>query len=204
MKMLICAPILALALAAPAFAQDFTGPRAEVHGGWDHVGVKLTDDLSGEGNKEGVVYGVGVGYDMPVGGSFIAGVEGGFDMSTVKRCGEVFGGDRGCAKVKRDWEVGARLGSVINPTTMFYVKGGYANGKASVSYDDGAGFTFSGSDSQGGIRGGAGVEMSFGRAYAKVEYRYTDYKTLRLTDGVNTVGISVDRHQVVGGLGVRF
>ena len=47
-----------------------------------------------------------------------------------------------------------------------------------------------------------------GKAYAKVEYRYSNYGNARLEypSGANTNNFSVDtdRHQLVAGVGVRF
>src|SRR3546814_18059784 len=60
-----------------------------------------------------------------------------------------------------------------------------------------------------GYRLGAGVEQKVGsNAYAKVEYRYSNYGDARLefANGGNTDNFSVDtdRHQVVAGVGWRF
>jgi outer membrane immunogenic protein len=148
---------------------------------------------------------VGVGFDSPMSERFIVGVEANFDLSSTKRCGAIVGGDRGCAKVKRDFDVGGRIGAVISPMVMIYAKAAYANGKARVTYDDGAGTLLSGSDSKDGLRLGGGIEFAFGtNLYGKVEYRYTNYSNANFTDGVNAISIDVDRNQVVGGLGIRF
>jgi outer membrane immunogenic protein len=210
MRKIVCAAVLAACFSSPAFAQNFGGLRVEGHGGWDHVkaDVDATDgvsSVSGSGSEDGVVYGVGVGFDAPMGGQFIVGVEANFDLSSTKRCGEILGGDRGCAKVKRDYDVGGRLGLILSPMAMIYAKAAYANGKARVTYDDGAGGTFAGSKSKGGVRVGAGVEFAFAtNLYGKVEYRYTNYQNVRFTDGTAALSIDVDRNQVVGGLGIRF
>ena len=60
-----------------------------------------------------------------------------------------------------------------------------------------------------GWRAGVGLEQSLGgKAYAKVEYRYSNYGQARLEypSGGNTNNFSVDtdRHQLVAGVGVRF
>jgi opacity protein-like surface antigen len=93
---------LATAVATPAMAGDFNGPRIEVTAGADDVtkGVDPTD----------VTYGAGVGYDLQF-GKVVAGVEATID--------NVF--DR------RDIGAGARLGYVINDNVLLYGKAGYSS-----------------------------------------------------------------------------
>jgi opacity protein-like surface antigen len=57
------------------------------------------------------------------------------------------------------------------------------------------------SDNGGGIRVGAGVEQSFGKAFAKVEYRYTSYDK---SDTDFDISAGFNRHQVLGTVGFRF
>ena len=65
-----------------------------------------------------------------------------------------------------------------------------------MDYEDGTAGTiddFTQRTNLDGIRAGAGAQIGLGsRAYLRTEYRYSNYQ-----DGV-------DRHQVVGGLGLRF
>lgn len=104
MKKLITLAALSLAaLATPAMATDFTGPRVEVTAGADDVtGVRDTTD---------VTYGATVGFDFRVAGPVIAGVEANVD--------NVF--DR------RDVGASARLGVEATDNLLLYGKVGYAN-----------------------------------------------------------------------------
>jgi outer membrane immunogenic protein len=202
-------------LSAHATAQTFTGPRIEAHAGWDQVKGKLTytdtdfpeDNFTEKRNTDGVVYGGGIGYDMPVGDGWIVGIQGNFDFSDNKKCEPVFGDDEACFKVKRDLEAGARIGRVMSERFLLYVSGGYVNGKAKVTYvddlDASNNFTFS--DKRDGYRVAVGSEVAFGmNLYGKVEYRYTNYNDYEVSAGTESLRLGFDRHQVLGGLGIRF
>lgn len=202
-----------ISLATPAFGQDFTGPRIEAHVGWEQVGASGTlddgfDVYDVDGDKSGVAYGVGIGYDFALSDALIAGVEASFDMSDTKKCSEVFGLDRACIKAKRDLEVGARLGQKLSPTTLVYVKAGYVNGKFGLNYVDFEDIlpSFSISDTRSGYRVGAGVEALLGsKTYIKAEYRYTDYGNWKYSDpDIGALNVGFDRHQIMAGVGYRF
>jgi outer membrane immunogenic protein len=106
--------------------------------------------------------------------NIVAGVEAELTGSTVEEAGLSAG---------RDIYAGARVGFVTG-NTLFYAKGGYTNARASYS-GNGANFD--------GYRVGGGIEQNFGRFYGKVEYRYSRYND-----------ISLNRDQVVAGVGIRF
>jgi outer membrane immunogenic protein len=215
LRLLFAASVAPIVVASPAFAEGFTGPRIEAHAGYDHVTAKLKyedtafpdDNVTAKGSTNGILYGVGIGYDYPVGDSWILGVEANFDLANNDRCEEVFGDDAACFKVKRDLSVGARVGTALGKSTLFYVGAAYVNGKAKVSYTDDLDPTnnFAFSDTRGGWRASAGIEMAFaGKAYAKAEYRYTHYSRYEVEAGTESVSLGFDRHQVLAGLGVRF
>jgi outer membrane immunogenic protein len=64
------------------------------------------------------------------------------------------------------------------------------------------GLVLSASDNMSGYRLGAGVEASYGKAFGRIEYRYSDYGRLKFQD--IATDIDVRRHQVVVGIGYRF
>jgi outer membrane immunogenic protein len=184
---------IAAVIATPAAAQQaspFSGPRLEGIVGYD------TTDVEGE-NSDGVAYGVGVGYDFQSRG-LVIGVEGEASDSTVDECvGDVtLIGDELCARAGRDLYVGGRVGTALSPNALLYGKAGYTNSRLSLDYEDGtAGTTgdFETGENLDGVRVGGGVELAIGRnAYAKTEYRYSNYEQ------------GFDRHQVVAGFGFRF
>jgi outer membrane immunogenic protein len=192
----------ALALAAfatPAMAQDdpdsgFTGARAEGVVGWDHV----KDDSIYGASKDGVVFGGAVGYDFQTGNA-VLGIEGEVTGATTKDedTGVLVAGDTLRVKAGRDLYVGGRVGFTVGNGAMIYAKGGYSNARVSTRYTSPT-TNISDSDDLDGWRLGAGAEVKLsGNLYAKGEYRYTNYDS-------GNIGLDVKRHQVVGGLGVRF
>lgn len=212
MKYLLATSLVVMSFSVSAHAEDFTGPRIEAHVGWEQVGAEGkyddgVDVYTVGGDKSGVAYGVGVGYDVAITPGMIAGVEANFDLSDTKKCGEVYGLDRACLKAKRDIELSARLGQKLSPNVLFYLKAGYVNGKFAASYVDFEDIlpSYSESDTRSGYRLGAGVEALLGsNAYIKAEYRYTDYGNWKFSDVDGDYSIGFDRHQILGGIGYRF
>lgn len=179
MKTVIFAAMSAavLAVSAPAMAQEaapFTGARAEALVGYDKL-----DTNSAIGNPDGLLYGIGLGYDMQMGGA-VLGIEGEVSDSTAKRT--FLGTDIDAA---RDLYVGARAGFVIGDQALAYVKAGYTNARIETE-----GF---GGENGDGVRVGAGLEYKLGgQLFLKGEYRYSNYEG------------DVERHQFATGLGLRF
>jgi outer membrane immunogenic protein len=190
------------AFASPAFAQDdpdadssFTGPRAEAVVGWDSVDTNAPNSQS----TDGVVFGGAAGYDFQTGNAVI-GFEGEATGATTKEraTGVLVPGDALRVKAGRDLYVGGRVGFVAGDRALIYAKGGYTNARVSTRYTSGA-TTVEDHDDLDGWRAGAGVEYKIsGNIYAKGEYRFSKYGDIAGT------GVDVKRHQVVGGLGVRF
>jgi outer membrane immunogenic protein len=190
-KLIVVASLAAASVAAPALAQDrgpFTGVHVEGIAGWDRSHVQ-------GGHRDGVVYGVGAGFDFQAGRA-VLGVEGEASDASTKQCvsATVVANDRLCAKAGRDLYVGGRIGALVGPATLLYAKAGYTNGRYNLTYTEPTGVSnFKLHDNLDGVRVGAGVEQAVGRnAYVKAEYRYSNYEQ------------GFDRHQVVAGFGFRF
>ncbi|WP_022682937.1 outer membrane protein [Sphingobium bisphenolivorans] len=217
MKKIMVATLLAgSAVASPALAQDvgptFTGPRVEAILGYDHTGAGSTVDNDNDRDDQkidGLLYGVGAGYDVNL-GSAVVGVEGEFTDSTAKSSRSNLTTDFGFGRVKqgRDLYIGARAGILASPNTLVYVKGGYTNTKLDVL----AGTTNQETDTSfklDGWRVGGGVERALtSNSFAKVEYRYSKYDSGHITfdDGTTSseFNVDTDRHQVVASVGWRF
>lgn len=217
MRKFMVATLLASAgFATSAHAQDvnpsFTGPRVEAILGYDHVGAGSSVDNNNDRDDQsidGLLYGVGVGYDIAVGGA-VVGAEGEFTDSTAKSDRfdptDTFGFGR--VSQGRDLYVGARAGILANPQTLIYVKGGYTNTKLNVL----AGNTNQTTDTAfklDGWRIGGGIERAINtNTFAKVEYRYSKYDSGKIDfmDGATSreFDVDTDRHQVVASVGVRF
>lgn len=207
-------------LSTPAYAQsdedNFTGFRLEGVGGYDVT--KAGSSVDNEANEnddesiDGLVYGAAAGYDFNAGG-VVLGVEAELTDSTAKvevDDGDFEGFGLGRVEAGRDLYVGARVGATIGESTLAYVKGGYTNARYNISssFD---GDEFRSSIDTDGYRVGAGIEQMIGEnAYAKLEYRYSNYSDAEVDfeDGdapdVEIADIDTDRHQVMAGVGWRF
>jgi outer membrane immunogenic protein len=181
----VLAATSAFLAATPAAAEGF---RAEVHGGWDHV--------SGDGDGDsGIVYGIGVGYDLPVGERATVGLDLSADLSTLEECetSVVLANDRTCLDAGRDLAAAIRLGYKISDSGTLYALAGYTNARVRLSYTDPAGLRTRDGVNLDGFRLGAGYQHAIGgKTYGKVEYRYSNYEN------------DVSRHQVLLGVGVNF
>jgi len=217
-KVLVSLALGAAFVSAPAMAQDagtFTGPRVEGVIGYDmnKAGSSIDDDsdIDNDESAEGLLYGVGVGYDIDA-GNFVFGPEAEITWSSADtdfEDGDFEGFGVGNVNVNRDIYVGARAGFKVAPTTLAYVKGGYTNAKYDIRSAFGNVETNRDLDADG-WRVGAGVEQQFGsNTYAKLEYRYSNYSegeidyTGDYPDG-SRFDVDLDRHQIVAGVGVRF
>ena len=175
----------AILVAAPAAAEGF---RAEVHGGWDHA----SSDDQGE---SGIVYGVGLGYDHPVGERLTVGVDLSADLSSVDECetSVIVANDRACLDAGRDLAAALRLGYKVSDQGTIYALAGYTNARFRFDYTTPAGVLTRDGANLDGFRLGAGYQHAFGeKLYGKVEYRYSNYEA------------DVTRHQVLLGVGVNF
>jgi len=143
--------------ATPAFAATPTGGRVEAIVGYDHAKASGFKD-------NGVLYGVGAGYDFAVAPSVSLGVDAEVSDSTVK---EDFGGFDVTAG--RDIYAGARVSFPVSAAANLYLKAGYTN--ARIKAED------IGSDNLDGFRIGGGGQLAFsGKAYVGGEYRYSNYQ----------------------------
>jgi outer membrane immunogenic protein len=207
-----------VAVAAPAAAQTttaygpFNGFRVGAVAGWDGLrpGRGPNSSITDGNGADGFLYGADLGYDHQM-GHLVLGVDGEVDGSTAKTTNSPVDSAAlgyGSVKTGRDFYVGGRVGYTVAPTTMLYAKAGYTNARLDLTANNGT-------DSYGdhynldGYRLGVGVEQALGnKAYAKLEYRYSNYGDARLEypNGANTdnFDVNTDRHQVVAGVGLRF
>jgi len=209
-------------LAAPAAAQDttFSGPWIGAVGGVDKnkAGSTVDDDTDDgdvfeeeDQSANGIVYGVGLGYDVDL-GTMVVGAEAELTDSTADSEFADPDTDFGLGTVEagRDIYVGARVGFKVAPETLLYVKGGYTAARFNYVGTDGTTDYETNLDADG-WRVGAGIEQKLGgNAFAKIEYRYSNYKEAEIDFEAEDVpdssrfDIDTDRHQVVAGVGWRF
>lgn len=193
----IAAAIAALPAAAQTGpAAPFTGPRIEALAGYDNL--QDGSDGSSEG-RDGFLYGGAIGYDIQAGGVVLGADAELTDSTSRARSYNAFtAGDRFSVNAGRDIYLGGRVGYVISPLAMIYAKGGYTNARIESRYTAGT-TEFRDHTNLDGFRVGAGLEYNITpTAYVKGEYRYSHYGDV---DGYN---INLDRHQLLGGVGIRF
>ena len=158
----------AIALAAvPASAAETAGARVEALIGLDRA------HLDSFGNQ-----------DDPIGVDLEA-----TDSNTEFRF--VSGVDDNSYRLGRDLYAGARVTASVSDAVNLYFKAGYTN--LSIRRDlINPTFPEIIESNDGGLRGGAGVQIAVGRnLYVGTEYRFSTYDEL-------------DRHQGVAALGMRF
>lgn len=192
MRKYFAAALLASTLATPAFAQDtapFSGVRVEGIVGYD------TADIEDE-NANGLLYGVGVGYDVQSGG-LVFGIDGEVSDSQLEDCaaGGIVAGDELCGRGGRDLYAGARVGAVVGSNALLYARAGYTNARVTAAYDHPTNNALDlvERDTLDGLRVGGGLELAIGsNSFVRAEYRYSNYEQ------------GFERHQAVGGFGFRF
>lgn len=185
-KFVALTAVATAALAAtPALAQAPQGPRVEALVGYDAPRIRVNDSgINGTFKDEGVVYGVGAGYDFALGNRASLGVDVEASDSTVKETNIA-----GTLKAERDLYAGGRVSLPLGADgSNVYLKGGYTN--ARFSAESGA---LRAKQDLDGYRIGGGAQFALaGKAYVGGEYRFSDYEN------------DVRRHQVVATVGTRF
>lgn len=220
MKKILAALAVGVTLpACPALAQDvqatFTGPRVEATVGWDksRSGSTVDDDATRDLDQSinGIVYGGGVGFDAALGDSLVIGAEAELTDSTANADNDGVPNTFNLGRVEagRDIYVGARAGFIVGEKMLVYAKGGYTNARFNLVGTDGTVDLDQRLDTDG-WRLGAGVETAIGEnAFAKIEYRYSNYNEAEFdfngqTPDSSRFNIDTDRHQVVASVGFRF
>jgi opacity protein-like surface antigen len=120
-----------------------------------------TSDFGGEGGFGTVV----LGYDHLIGPRWVAGVFADFDLSEISGKFASLNFDHNYS-----WSVGARLGALVNPTTLLYGTAGYTQAEFELS-----GF-LNDVNAFEGYFVGAGIETFLRENWAlKLEYRFSDF-----------------------------
>lgn len=149
---IVLAAVAALAVAAPAFAQDaapFTGAR---------IGATLGYDKTH--GRDGFTYGGAFGYDYAVTPKITLGAEATFEDSTTKFQG---------LHASRDLAISGRVGYVLTPKVLGFAKVGYDTTRFDV--------VGGGHNNLEGVRYGGGLEYSVTpKTYISAEYRRTEYE----------------------------
>ena len=179
------------ALASPA-AAAVSGGRVEAVVGWDRGSVDFNDfGFDASIDSDGVVFGLGVGYDFGVNATTSVGI----DLEATESTADLDltdGTDSAEIALGRDLYAGGRITFAVSPTTNLYVKAGYTNARIKATVTEGTVVT-SDSANADGLRGGVGAQFAIGgNAFIGGEYRYSNYEA------------DITRHQAVATLGFRF
>jgi outer membrane immunogenic protein len=175
----LCASAVAFAaVAAPASAAVQSGGRVEAVVGYDAVKIDLGGGLDADAN--GIVYGLGAGYDFAVSPTVALGV----DVEATDANTDFEAGTNRVS-AKRDLYAGARLTTALSDKVNLYLKAGYTNARLKIETA-----TLTDSGNGDGVRGGAGIQFAIGKnAYVGGEYRYSNYEAdFSRHQGVLTVG----------------
>lgn len=148
----------------------------------------IRDDLGSVFNADGIggdgVLGTAIiGWDWQVGASSVLGVFVDYDFSNINSDHSVFNGAVS-AGIDHDhtWSVGARLGFLSNPSTLWYATAGYTEARFEGSIGDDLGTIFSRNKTIGGYFVGAGVDTRLATTnwFLRLEYRFSDFDEERI------------------------
>lgn len=208
-KLVQSAPLLAglaavLGLAGAASAEPFNGGYIGAELGWQQDRARTTVNLGAPPLRQtdkgsSFAYGGVLGYDAKVANGFVLGAEASLSGDSGK-----IDGPRGLEyDAGRTFGLAARAGVLATPETLVYGRGGWVNSRFTV--DDG---TNSRGRNRDGWTLGGGVEQMLGsNVSAKVEYRYSRFKSLpaRATDvAIDDATARFGRNQIMAGINYRF
>lgn len=213
-KIALASALVAVAVAAPASAEVFSGPfvGAQISRDAYEVKAKNTDiligDLSADGvSANGVGGGIYAGYDYPVSNSVFIGVEANANLSSASASAKLTDGVDaigGKVRARESFGLSARLGAMISDSTALYARGGWQTTKFKLSAFDGAD-NFRAKDTQDALVYGAGLETRVNsNVSVRVEYLIEDFGSAGLNNNLGTNGINVDNNKLSLGVSYRF
>ena len=186
---LACAAAV-IAAASPASAANVGGARVEAILGWDKPDFDF-DAPGFDRGADGIVYGIGAGYDFPVGETVALGI----DVEASDSSAELdfaSAGDSVHFEAGRDLYAGLRFTAAASDRLNLYGKGGYTNARVKASLVTPTFAQVLDHDADG-FRVGLGAQYAVGgKAYVGAEYRYSNYEG------------ALTRHQAVATVGMRF
>ena len=146
---------------------------------------------------EGVLGTVIVGWDWQIGANTVFGIFADYDFSDISTRLSVFDGVfNHSIDHSSSWSIGARLGWLANPSTLWYLTAGYTEAEfdSSSRFDV---FKISGDDRFAGYFVGAGLDTRLvNNWFLRLEYRYSqfDSETFLFDDGITSVDVEPSMH----------
>lgn len=189
--------------------QAFNGPYIGIQGGWQQDEQRLALATSSalytaRDRTSGFAYGGQLGYDYRLSPHFVVGVEASATGRTGN--GRSYDGYNNVydLRVGRTFNGTGRLGYLVNPAGLVYVRGGYSNARFDTNNGTG-----NDAENRDGYTVGVGYEQAIARAVtARVEYNYSEYGNRHLYDAAfsNQGSITSDyrRNAVTAGLNFHF
>jgi outer membrane immunogenic protein len=163
------------------------------------LGTASFDGIGGEGIFGTVI----VGYDRQIGRSVVFGIFADYDFSNISSDLSAGGLFNASLDHKWSWSVGARLGFLTSPSTLWYGTAGYTQARfdlgstiGSLDLDDFKGYFL-----------GLGVESQLGAGWAlRAEYRFTQFEseTVFSTPGLVNVDLEPSMHTARVALTYKF
>ena len=196
----VAAPLILLAAASPALADEFEGPFVGAASGYsrDEVGPELGDGIAlpTELTRDAAFFQVFAGYDLAVASKVRVGVEAAFGLGAddALRLRDPAGAVT--LDPEYTFEVSGRAGYLVADKALLYVRGGYQNSRVEATVAETGSATVRDKDNADGWLVGGGVEYAFSDALrSRIEYRYSD---------LGSDGATWDRHQVLAGVLLNF
>jgi outer membrane immunogenic protein len=132
------------------------------------------DGIGGEGIFGTVI----VGWDWQIGSNTVFGVFADYDFSDISTDFSAFNGFID-ASIDHDnsWAIGARLGWLSNPGTLWYLTGGYTQANFDASASVGGVSVFSRDRTFDGFFVGAGIDTRLAASnwFLRLEYRFSQF-----------------------------
>lgn len=212
-------------VASPGRAVSWTGPWIGIAGGYDFANDKLTEsehygDESGKISVDGLgsqgLFGeLQLGYDRQLGNRpYVISVFGGLNLNDNEFSIDASGGGEhvNILSIEQEWGgvLGARVGMLKSPDTMFYVGGGWAFGKMGDVKSDGEKVFDDQETDLSGWFGELGMETRvYQNVYLSVAGRYTDYGSINLAhesgcEGECSASIDLDVHDLTVMTGLKI
>lgn len=196
----LAAPLIMLAVASPAFADEFEGPFVGAATGYsrDEVGPELGDGIAlpAELTRDAAFFQLFGGYDFAVAPRVRLGIEAAFGLGAddALRLRDPAGSIT--LDPEYSFEVSGRAGYLASDKALLYVRAGYQNSRFEATLAQTGSATARDKDNADGWLAGGGLEYAFSDALrSRIEYRYSD---------LGSNGAAWDRHQVLAGVLLNF
>ena len=174
------------------------GAGAVVHDVSVHDQVFDERLFSLSGGSDGALGTIIIGWDWQIGANTVFGVFADYDFTNFSTRHRVFDDFRHSTDHNNVWSIGARLGWLSSPSTLWYVTGGYTQ----VDVDHSSrvfeleGLRVSRDRTLDGYFVGAGVDTRLAASnwFLRLEYRYSDFDTgsVRIRDDAGDIDFRID------------